>query len=191
MTDATQWVELAESWRALERSGADLDAVRRAVDRGTARLRRVRLVEWGVTLAVVPALALMLRSAPAGERVGWAVAALAHTAVVVGFAAWNRRGIWAPLGSTTAEYLALAVERCRRAVAAAWFVGAIVLVEVAALVWWGTAAGRLGSGRVAGLLLAGIVVGVGTAWFGRHKAAERDRLLALERAFARGTGVAA
>ena len=77
-------------------------------------------------------------SAPRGDLAGWEAAWLAtlwaFAAIAAGFAWWNRRGTWSPIGGGVAEYARLTRLRCRRQRRSIRFALALFAAEAAAVV---------------------------------------------------------
>jgi hypothetical protein len=184
MTDSMLWTELSAAWQAADGIGPRLDLLRARVDRETESLRWLRRFEAAVTVGVFGGLAASLGSLPQGERWGWVAAALAHTAVVLVFTFWNRRGIWRPLGATTREYLRLAAERCRRRARTARFTALLLSIEAAAMLAWLAAGGRLSPPWVLATGAVVVLVWWVARWVEHGARSSLAGILALSDAFA-------
>jgi hypothetical protein len=174
------WTALAESWRSPDPDPSGGAAMRRRVDRETERLRWIGWAE--VTLTVLGLVGLPMALAAGRLGFGWVVAGLIHTVAVAGFAAWNRQGVWQPLGESTLDYLRLARERGRRKFRTARFVQGVIAIEGAALLAWLAAPGGPGLDAVSATAIGvGVVVtAAGSEWYRRRVRSELDRLAAAE-----------
>jgi hypothetical protein len=183
MTDSPPWILLEDAWRAQPTAGPNLAELRRRVDRQTSWLRWLSRLEVGVTVVLTGWAALVARSLPESQRWGWLAAVLLHTAVVVAFTAWNRRGIWRPLGNSTREYLSLALERCRRRRRTAGFLVALLGVEaVGLLVWLASRAEGFRRPVLSAVVVAAMLVTAAiSVWFRRRWGEELARLEELWR----------
>ena len=176
LADEAAWGDLAVTWRTQDQATLPVESVRRAVDRQTAMLRLVVVTEVLVTLAVIGVVWWVLAAERQAVRLGWVVAAVLHTAIVWTFVLWNRRGIWRPLGQSTAGYLRLAIERLHRQRLSADFVLGLVGLELGGLVVWalvrpGAAeAGPVGQ-EVRMIGAAGAVSSIAVLWAWRQRAA--------------------
>lgn len=186
MAEELGWTELARTWVG---NGADPisaeAAIRRSVDRQSRLLRLIVVGEVVVTVVTVAVVWWVLVTEREVIRVGWVIGVLLHTSVIWVFVLWNRRGIWGPLGQSTAEYLRLAKERLRRQRQSAEFVLGLIGVELVALLVWAVN-GAAGAGPRLGFALVspGVVSAVAIWWAVRHRARATvalDRLAALER----------
>jgi hypothetical protein len=133
-----QWTA---EWR--QQGSARGDAAERAPaairDRVRRRSRRLVLLTAGERLLAAAAIVFLWRFAralgtPLDLFTLTAFAALAELAFA--FSLWNRRGVWRPSAESTAAYLALERERCRRSrrsIQAGWV---LLAVEVALFVPW-------------------------------------------------------
>lgn len=130
-----EWEGLGATWRE-PADALSVGWVRSLVDRQTRWLRVVVAFEAAVTVIALAAVVAILVSERTAAAVGWGVAALIHTVLVAGFTAWNRVGVWRPLGASTREYLALARERCLRQRRSARFMASLVLAEGVAFIIW-------------------------------------------------------
>jgi hypothetical protein len=131
-TSDREWSNLSTAWQGTDDPGTERLMRASVIRRG--RLMRVVLgSEVAVTVGVLTWVGYVVSARPTATMIGWGVAALLHSALVWGFALWNRRGMWAPLGESTRDYLALALERASRDRRAAQFVIWLVALEVLAV----------------------------------------------------------
>ena len=131
-TSDREWNDLSLAWQRTNDPGTE--RLMRASVICRSRLMRVVLgTEVLMTVAVLSWVAYVVAQRPTAIMIIWGIAALLHSALVWAFALWNRRGIWAPLGESTRDYLALAFERASRDRLAARFVIGLVTVEVVAV----------------------------------------------------------
>lgn len=189
------WGDLAATWRTQDQATVGpVEPIRRAVDRQTAMLRLVVVGEVLVTVVAVGVVWWVLAAERQAVRLGWVGAAGLHTAIVWTFVLWNRRGIWKPLGQSTAGYLRLAIERLHRQRLSADFVLGLIGLEFGGLVVWAlvrqgaTEPGAVAQGaRMIGAAAAVSSIAVLWAWRQRAAAinglvrfAEVDRQLRLD-----------
>ncbi|HEX5758905.1 MAG TPA: hypothetical protein VF121_06885 [Thermoanaerobaculia bacterium] len=139
-TDEREWEALAEAWSAAapEAASTALEAASAPLAR-IVRRHRVRLVaaaasEAGVLLGAAALSAWVLRDGLAGWEAAWLATLWAFAAIAAGFAWWNRRGTWAPIGGGVAEYARLTRLRCRRQRRSIRFALALFAAEAAAVV---------------------------------------------------------
>jgi hypothetical protein len=112
------------------------------------------------------------------------------TIAFIGFGWWNWRGVLRSSAASTAEFLAISVERLRR-LRRAWRIGWVVLAgEVVVFVIWiwdrlysGARPPDIGAERFAWGWLAGftLVAIVSLVWFGRWITRDTERLETLRR----------
>ncbi len=185
------WQELGRTWRV--GPGIDPAGIRRLTDRQTRLMQLMVLAEILVTVVTIGVVWWVLRAERGVVVLGWAVAAGLHTAVVWAFALWNRRGIWRPLGESTAAYLRLAQERLRRQRRSAEFALGLVAIEAGALVVWlgldstpGRAPRSIWSWLPPALVTASAIGGA--AWFRARAVRRLVRLAALESQLLRDGG---
>jgi hypothetical protein len=131
-TSEREWGELAAAWQLFDDQGTER-LIRAAVTRQSRLMRILLGVEIVLTVGVLGWVGYLVAERPTPAMIGWGIAALVHSALIWGFAMWNRRGVWAPLGESTREYLALALERARREARAARFVIGLVSIEALAV----------------------------------------------------------
>jgi len=184
VTDSTGWTELAELWQRLPADTPTPGEPRASVERDTRRLRRIVWCEVGVVVVTGLWLARGLQSLPSSERAWWLAAAVIHVAVVVGFATWNRSGVFAPLGESTRDYLALARLRLTRSLRSARFVVGMIAAESLALVF-GLARrpGGLDPMVAASAALAMVVTLAGALWYRARVRRQLERLAPLTRRY--------
>jgi hypothetical protein len=137
-----------------------------------------------VTVGVLGMLAAVVAAERTAVAVWLSAAAVVHSALVWGFSIWNRWGIWRPLGESTRQYLALAMERCVRQRRSAWFVISLVSVEAVLAAWFLSNRTSEPSVRVPGWWVAPLMVIVGAlswaVWAVRRANQTLARLRAVE-----------
>lgn len=178
MTETPVWTDLTEAWQSLGVATEPVAALRAAVNRDSVRLRWIWWSEVALTLVVLAAFAAALPSLRPAARPWWVLAVLLHVGVVAGFAAWNRRGVWAPVGESTRDYLRLARLRLHRSRRSATFVLVIITVEAAAMLVLRSELPLLAGSRapVAGVaVLVGVTL-AGAVWYRQRQARELERL---------------
>jgi hypothetical protein len=159
------WDDLAATWRGLDAGAGTARQLRARIDRDTRRLRWRRGAEVLVTAVVVGAFLPRVADLPAGERGWWVALVAAHVALVWGFAVWNRRGLWAPLGAATTDYLRLARLRLVRTRRAAGFVAGLIGVEAGLVLGLLALRERPVSGAAVAILAAFVLVAAAAAWY--------------------------
>jgi hypothetical protein len=138
----------------------DVEDLRREVSRRRRRMLWTVGGEIVLTLGlVVLSLGLLGGPEPASPReLTWVGLLWLTWLIIVGFATWNRWGIWQPSGETARSYLALSEERARRRKRAATFVLGLVSVQFVLLL-------AFGENRLPGL----VVVSLYTGWAGWYR----------------------
>jgi hypothetical protein len=118
-----EWQQLRQVWNEPD-PGADarIAALHRAVS-GQARVLRLTLAaEIVLTIAAFASLAWVWSRAP-GPRTAVIIAAtLLHTAVIWGYAVWNRSGHWKPVADTLRDAVRVRRAHYRRRLATYQFV---------------------------------------------------------------------
>lgn len=179
------WENVGLIWRGEERDGTLTQRVAARVQRQSRTLRLVLIGEVILTLLVLGSVfSVLMRHGTAGS-LKVAVAVVLYTAAVWAFTLWNRRGIWQPYGSTTAEFLALLRLRAERRIRSAWF--CLVVVGLAAVLTAGEIVAAWRIGRVSswkwgvwigfGLYSAGMIVW--SVWYGTRARREVRAIDAL------------
>lgn len=181
------WAAASVTWRTGEHQSATLtEQLARRVRRQSDSLRLILAGEIVLTLVIlVVSGAAIIRNAGAGAlRVGAMV--VLYTAAVWAFTLWNRRGIWAPYGETTADFVALLRVRAQRRIRTAWF--SQIVITVAALLLSREMQAAWRAGEVSLVDWVWIYFGVYTAavivwsvWYRRQARREMRELDALLR----------
>jgi hypothetical protein len=178
----------SREWRAVAAVPSDLRA---RVDRGTRRLRVMRVVDLVVTVTIggwTTGWAMLERSP---DVIGLAVMTWAFLALAWTFALINRAGLWSPEAVTVSAFLELSILRVRRSLMAAAFGSVLYIVELAFCLGWIYV--RLGARRGAGpsafltswpvmivwACTAGFYVGLG--WYVWRRRAELKSLMRTAR----------
>ena len=132
------WAELIEDWNG-DRPDVRADMLRARVDRERRRMVRTIVAELVLTIVVVVAAVYALFQFPSDWTRLFTLNLGMMLVTMWGFAFWNRRGLWHPLGETTDAFVRLARLRCRRKLQALGFAtavfGAQLLVVGAWRVW--------------------------------------------------------
>ena len=133
-----EWQDLTNVWQSAAQD--EPIALKKIVD---ANRRRLLLAAAGeIALVVVFALMSMLVSADgvALWELVWMATLWGFVLIAGGFAWWNRRGTWNPLGDSVAEYVRVSRLRCERQRRSIVFVIVLFLAEaivvVAQLAWF-------------------------------------------------------
>ena len=174
------WAELIEDWNG-DRPDVRADMIRVRVDRERRRMVRTVVAEIILTIVVVVAAAYALFRFPSDWTRLFTLNLGMMLVAMWGFAVWNRRGLWRPLGETTEAFVRLARLRCRRKLQALGFatavVGAQLLFVAAWRVWGPRDAPFTRSDALAALpVLAAVVFVVGLIVARRRVAAEMAEL---------------
>jgi hypothetical protein len=183
-TSDREWSDLSLAWQRTDDPGTER-LMRAAVIRRGRLMRIVLGSEVLVTVAVLGWVGYVVAARPTATMIGWGIAALLHSVLVWAFALWNRRGIWAPLGESTRDYLAVAFERASRDRRAAQFVVWLVTLEVVAIATFVALRHRPVSGGSWLVPAAVVVSALGWAIF---RLLRSDRELAALRSVARELG---
>lgn len=174
---------LSEVWKSGETQSAE--PLRRLV---RAKRRTLALVVAGEVALVAAFFALSLyvvRDGVVPWEVVWLVSLWTFVAIAVGFAWWNRRGTWQPLGDSVAEYVRLSRLRCERQRTTVRLVLLLFVAETAAVVAQLAWFDRLTVLAVV-LLAAGGTVVAGWSLY-THRRVERElRLIGEQEELARG-----
>lgn len=180
---ANGWDELRTLWRQAEGPAPPSpSAVRRLLRRRQWRLAATVCGEVAVTAIVVAATVWRVRLGLDRLWWTWLVLLWASWAVAVGFAVWNRRGVWRSEERSTRAYLRLLLEGTRRQRRTARFVLLFVVLQalaVAVLFAWAEVRGaaRQGAWGV-WAAVCGLYV-LWALWYGRRAAREERRLSGL------------
>jgi Kef-type K+ transport system membrane component KefB len=184
---ADGWDELRTLWRQAEGPvPPSAGAVRRLVRRRQWRLAATLCGEVVVTGFLVVATVWRIGLGLDAFWWTWLVLVWASWMAAVGFALWNRRGVWRCAERSTRAFLRLLVERSRRHRRTARFVLLFVAVQglaVAVLLAW---AGLRGDVRQGAWSLSAAVCGLyvlWALWYGRWARREEARLGALYQAW--------
>ena len=129
-----EWQQLQQVWNEPDRdTDARVAALHRAVSGQARRLRLVLVSELLLTVIAGWSLVWTWQRVP-GTRTGVIIAAaLIHTAVIWGYALWNRSGHWNPVADTLRDAVRVRRAHFRRRLAAYRFVTWLAAVEVALL----------------------------------------------------------
>lgn len=125
-----EWQQLRQVWNEPDPgTDARIAALHRAVS-GQARVLRLTLAaEIVLTIAAFASLAWVWSKAP-GPRTAVIIAAtLLHTAIIWGYAVWNRSGHWKPVADTIRDAVRVRQAHYRRRLAVYRFVIWLSLVE--------------------------------------------------------------
>jgi hypothetical protein len=164
-----EWTELVERWRDGERP-VSLEALREriAAERRRMLLRVAADVMVSLTFGIVAAWMLWRHPGLWSRMFAADGGVLLLTAW--GFAFWNNRGAWRPLGDTTESYLAFSRLRSRRRLLAIRFGWVILVAQLVFVASWaafgprgGPAAGRALAIALPALTVAGFAVGLSVA----------------------------
>ncbi len=130
-----EWQQLQQVWNQPDRAtDARVAALHRAVS-GQARMLRLALAaELVLTIAAVAWLAFVWSRVPSPRTAVIIAAALVHSAVIWGYALWNRRGHWKPVADTLRDAVRVRRAHYRRRLAAYRFVTWLAAIEGALLV---------------------------------------------------------
>ena len=160
MTTDREWESLAATWSA---ASPDVPA---APLRALVKQQRGRMFVslacdiFGVLAFVALSYEVVRDGIEPWEKL-WLITLWPFLFLAAGIAIWSRRGLWAPLGDSTAEYVRITKERCLRQRKMVRLVVAMAVLEIATVVaqlaWWG----RL---RMVAFVLLGIVVGAIAVW---------------------------
>jgi hypothetical protein len=127
--------QLRDVWNQPDReSDARVAALHRAVAGQALRLRLTLAAEIALTVVALVSLYLVWRRVPGGRTGLISAAALIHTAVIWGYAVWNRRGHWNPVAVTLRDAVRVRSSHYRRRLAANRFVVWLAGIEGALLV---------------------------------------------------------
>ena len=184
-TGEREWGELAAAWQLVDDHGTER-LMRAAVTRQSRLMRILLGGEIILTVGVLGWVGYLVAERPTPTMIGWGIAALVHSGLVWGFAMWNRRGVWAPLGESTREYLALALERARREAQAARFVIGLMSIETLAVIGYVRSVRPLATGWSWLVPAAVIVSALGWAI---HRLVHSGRNIARLRSTARELGL--
>ncbi|MGE0552171.1 MAG: hypothetical protein AB7R55_01950 [Gemmatimonadales bacterium] len=177
MSDSVGWTDLVDLWRELPDAPTTPAELRATVDLQTRRLRGVIWIEAGIVVVMAAWLARALPLLPPEERPWWLLASALHVVVVVIFTAWNRRGLFSPLGESTRDYLRLARLRLERSLRTASFVVGVVVVEALALLLVAAGLGQRRAATAVGLAVVGVALTlVGAVWYRARTRRELARL---------------
>jgi len=127
-----------EDWQSggSEPAAEEREAIRRRVKRRTRGLILLAAGELVFSAGVLAfLLGFALRHPHPADRLTMAGLALI-TLSALGFAAWNRRGLWKARAETTAAFLDLSLVRCRRRQQSLRFAWGMLAVEAALFVPW-------------------------------------------------------
>jgi hypothetical protein len=135
MTDTdVEWQQLRQVWNEPDPgTDARIVSLHRAVS-GQARMLRLTVAgEIALTVAAVLSLAYVWVRVPGPRTAAIIAAALVHTAVIWGYAIWNRSGHWKPVADTLRQAVAVRRAHYRRRLAAYQFVLWLAAIEGALL----------------------------------------------------------
>lgn len=178
------WEAAGVTWRTDEHQNTMLQLARR-VRIQSDQLQLILAGEVVLTLLMLGASgAVIMRQGGAGAlRVGAMV--LLYTAAIWAFTLWNRRGVWAPYGETTLDFLALLRVRAQRRIQSAWFSQIVICLAMVVMAREIAAAWREGEVRSVdwvwiGLSAYSVAVIVWGVWTWRRARREIRDLDALE-----------
>jgi len=134
-----------ELWRKQWRGqpAVVIDLIRR-VERETFHMRLGRLALLAPT-AVATVVTVLVAMKPNTGGVLFVAGLWLFMGITAWFVRRNQRGVWTPAAETTAAYLELSIERCRR-VENDWRVGRVLSILVTAFVLFGVYKGMSASG---------------------------------------------
>jgi len=134
-----------ELWRKQWRGqpAVVIDLIRR-VERETFQMRLGRLALLAPT-AVATVVTVLVAMKPNTGGVLFVAGLWLFMGITAWFVRRNQRGVWNPAAETTAAYLELSIERCRR-VEKDWRVGRVLSILVTAFVLFGVYKGMSTSG---------------------------------------------
>lgn len=143
-TEAADMAPNAEAGLVREQQGAQLRQadtevpadLRRKVDRGSRNLRLLVALEVLVTVVPGGGATLLAVMDPRAEMVILAAAVWVFPGAAWAFAMTNRRGSWAPVTVSTAEFVNLSIRRCRNNLASAGFGAGLYFAEMAFCLTW-------------------------------------------------------
>jgi hypothetical protein len=162
MTNDPEWQWLSDLWT----SGSDDDAnrLRKMVRRSRFRLGVGQTVEALVLAGLGILTFVLVRRGLTPAAKLWLATAWSFAVIAAALSLWNQRGMWAPLGAGTADYLRAFREHCTRQrrnvrLAVGLYIGeVIVIVAELALLHRLTAAALLTLAALGALLGAWAVV---------------------------------
>ena len=130
-----EWQQLERVWNEPDPgTDARVAALHRAVGGQARRLRLVLAAELALTIVAVVSLAWVWSRVPGPRTALIIAAALAHTAVIWGFAIRNRRGHWKPVADTLRDAVRVRRAHYRRRLAVFRFVTWLAAIEGTLLV---------------------------------------------------------
>lgn len=180
-------VELS-AWRAAWTADeGPLPDAARMVARGRARMMRRMTIEAIVGIVWVGLAGVLAVTRPRPAILLLAGGIIVLVIVAMGFAIWNSRGAWRPLGASVHDFIELGIERCRRDLRAVRFglwVSVVELILLLAWVAWNQDPDVLPevSRRSRMWLIAPVLAPLGVwAWLLRWRVSAQRELRALER----------
>jgi hypothetical protein len=169
-------------------AGPDAADLRERVARETRRKKVALILPIAVTLGIGGWMASRAAASDRWQDLLLAVETWTFIAVLWAVALWLERGTWRPLDESTAAFVSLSIRRCEAVLTGLRVSTAAYLAQLACILSWQlwyapmSAADVLGAWPMIVLGWLGVPAFLlGTAWYGRRKRLELDRLIELRR----------
>jgi hypothetical protein len=182
-TDLDEWREL---WQGGPGTGSIAAELRERALRERRR-QKLRLLASSLVTVVIGG-GVAARAIGSGDADDFVFAAEAWLFIAVSWAGtlWIDRGTWRPLGDSSSAFLDVAIDRCRGALKATFFIVVMYVLQLAAILWLkalysaADPATLFRSWPVVLFGWAGVPILVAASvFYVRRKRAELDRLIAL------------
>ena len=186
------WVAAGITWRTDEHQAPMLQLARRVrIQSESSQLILAGEIVLTLLMLGASGAALMRQGGAGALRVGAMV--LLYTAAIRAFTLWNRRGVWAPYGETTLDFVTLLRIRAQRRIRSAWFSQIVICVAMLLMAREIAAAWRVGEVRAVnwvwiGLSAYSVAVIVRGVWTWRRARREIRELDALTQELASSEG---